>query len=209
MKKIFIPIITFILCTTILWKWTLGFNDFTIFSYTLNKAGKTPREFPSIQFINHRGEVFSLAQKHSFILMNFVYLNCPNVCHKINNQLEKIYHLIDSNIIGNQLSFMTISFDIKNDDVKKLDKYRAYFGKDIDGWTFALPYQVNEQSFQQFLHNVGIWSYQIPNSTVINHAIYFLLISPENKIIQTFDPARETNTNIIEQINQCLKANLS
>ncbi|MBX2930776.1 MAG: SCO family protein [Chitinophagaceae bacterium] len=205
MKKIFIPILSLIICTTILWKWTFGFNDFTIFSYTLTKAGKTPREFPTIQLVNQQGNVFNIKDKHKYILMNFVYLNCPNVCHKVNNQLEKLYHLIDTNIAPSQLEFVTVSFDIKNDNIEKIEKYRHYFGENIDGWTFALPYQIKEQAFLQYLQNIGIWAYKMPESNIINHAIYLLLISPDNKIIKTFDPARESNADIIEQLTQCLQ----
>lgn len=205
MKKFIIPILSLIICTTVIWKWTFGFNDFTIFSYTLTKAGKIPREFPKINLVDQHGKVFNIDNKKKYILINFVYLNCPNVCHKVNNKLEEIYHLIDTNIVPSQLEFVTVSFDVKNDNIERIEKYRSYFGNNIDGWTFALPYQVNEKDFQQFLQSIGIWAYKMPESNIINHSIYLFLISPENKIIKTFDPARETNAFIIEQIEQCLK----
>ena len=205
MKKILIPVFSFLICFLVIWKWTHGFSAFTIFSYTLNEAGATPREFPEIQLIDQDSNTFKITDKHKFVLMNFVYLNCPLVCHKINNRIENIYHLADPEIVPSQLEFVTISFDLKNDDVSKIKKYSSYFTSDINGWTFALPHHLTQNEFNKFLQKTGVWLYQIPESGLINHSIYLFLISPDNKIIKIFDPAREDDPEITEQLNKCLK----
>jgi hypothetical protein len=74
------------------------------------------------------------------------------VCHKVNNQIEQIYHLFDSTMVPSQLEFLTISFDLKNDDLVKIKRYRERFGKDINGWNFALPYQTDQETFNRFLN---------------------------------------------------------
>lgn len=205
MKKILIPILSFAICLSVIWYWTHGFSAFTVFTYTLTEAGKIPREFPDVRFVNQNDSVFNIRDKHKYILMNFVYLNCPSVCHKVNNKLEEIYHLIDTNIIPSKLEFVTVSFDMKNDDVSKIEKYRGFFGDDIGGWSFALPYQKSEGDFRSMLKNIGIWAHQVPQTGIINHSIYLYLISPDNKIIKVFDPARTTNSSIINQIEQCIR----
>ncbi|MBS1919249.1 MAG: SCO family protein [Bacteroidetes bacterium] len=204
MKKILIPVLSFLICFTIIWKWTFGFSAFTIFSYKLQAAGDIPRVFPDIPLINQKGEVFHIKEKHKYVLVNFVYLNCPYVCHKVNNQLEHIYHLFDRFTISSKLEFVTVSFDLQNDGLEKIRKYRNYFGSDIDGWSFALPYQSSQESFNQFLGKIGIWKYTIPGTGIINHSIYLFLVSPDNKVIKVFDPARESDKTIVEQINSCL-----
>src|SRR5574338_66788 len=130
MKKILIPVIALGICLTVIWKWTLGFSAFTVISYTLQKACDLPRTFPDMPMINQDSVVFHLKEKHKYVLVNFVYLNCPYVCHKVNNQLEHIYHLFDSTTVPSRLEFVTVSFDLKNDDVEKLKKYMEYFGMD-------------------------------------------------------------------------------
>ncbi len=205
MKKVFIPIFTLIICISILWKWTYGFSAFTIFSYTLKSAGSTPRDFPELKLISQDDKVFDLKEKKKYVLVNFVYLNCPFVCHKVNNQIEQIYHLFDSTMVPSQLEFLTISFDLKNDDLVKIKRYRERFGKDINGWNFALPYQTNQEGFNRFLKQAGIWKYQISASGMINHSIYLLLINPMNKIVKVFDPAREDERSITSQIKSCIK----
>lgn len=205
MKKILIPVIALLICFVVIWRWTLGFSAFTIFSYTFEKAGEMPRAMPDIRLMNQEEQVFHLNDKHKFVLINFVYLNCPYVCHKVNNQIEQIYHRFDRTVVPSKLEFVTISFDLKNDDLEKIKRYRNHFGEDIDGWNFALPYQSTQESFDQFLHTIGIWKYTVPSSGIINHSVYLLLISPDNDIVKVFDPARESENSIVEQIFTCLK----
>jgi len=205
LKKILIPIFSLLICTSVIWKWTYGFSAFTIFSYTLKSAGSTPRDFPEMKFISQDEKIFELKEKKKYVLVNFVYLNCPYVCHKVNNQIEEIYHLFDSTMVPSQLEFLTISFDLKNDDLVKIKRYRERFGTDINGWSFALPYQSDQKTFNRFLIQAGIWKYQIPASGIINHSVYLLLINPKNKIVKIFDPARENSQAITSQIKSCVK----
>jgi len=200
-----IPIFSLLICTSVIWKWTYGFSAFTIFSYTLKSAGSTPRDFPEMKFISQDEKIFELKEKKKYVLVNFVYLNCPYVCHKVNNQIEEIYHLFDSTMVPSQLEFLTISFDLKNDDLVKIKRYRERFGTDINGWSFALPYQSDQKTFNRFLIQAGIWKYQIPASGIINHSVYLLLINPKNKIVKIFDPARENSQAITSQIKSCVK----
>lgn len=206
MKKGLIPILSLAICLLIIGKWTKGFSAFTIFSYTLREAGDIPREFPDLPMINQDGQVFHLKDKHKYVLMNFVYLNCPYVCHKVNNRIESVYHLFDRSVVPSKLEFVTVSFDLKHDDIQKIQRYRSRFGADISGWSFALPYECNQETFDQFLHQLGIWKYAVPSTGIINHSIYLFLVSPDNKIIKVFDPARDSDDTIVEQINESLTA---
>lgn len=205
MRKILIPVISLALCLSVIWQWTCGFSAFTVFSYTLERAGTNPRAFPEISMIDQDGHVFRLKDKHKFVLINFVYLNCPYVCHKVNNQIEQIYHLADPSLVPSQLQFITMSFDLKNDDIQKIRKYRSYFGKDIEGWSFTLPFQTKETDFANFLNKVGVWKYMVPSTGIINHSIYLFLVSPDQKIVSVFDPARQTNEQIIQKIESCIE----
>jgi len=205
MKTILVPALTLAICLAVLWKWTLGFSSFTVFTYTLNEAGKMPRAFPDIPLISQDSTVFHISDKKKYVLINFVYLNCPYVCHKVNNQIEKIYHLFNKSTVPSKLEFVTVIFDRKNDDIQKIKQYRSYFGADISGWSFALPYQSNQASFDAFLKEAGIWKYSLPAKGIINHSLYLFLVDPANKVVRVFDPARDSNNKIVEQINACIK----
>lgn len=205
LKQILIPIFSLAVCLLIIGWWTYGFSAFTTYSYTLKAAGETPRKMPNIQLINQDGKVFNLDDSHRYTLINFVYLSCPNVCQKVNNDLDAIYHLTDSSLIPSKLQFVTVSFDLKNDNIQKIKKYRSFYGTNIDGWTFALPYQKNETAFYQYLQNIGIYAYRIPGTALINHSSYLFLLSPTHEVVKVFDPTREKDSVIVKQIEQCLR----
>lgn len=204
MKKILIPVFSFFICFGVIWAWTDGFNAFTIFSYTLKEAGEPPRAFPELELIDENGEVFSLKQKDKYVIVNFVYLDCPYVCHKVNNRIEEIHDMFSPEIVPSNLEFVTISFDFERDDVKKIKNYRNLFDSDINAWTFALPYHSNVESFSKTLKDIGVWTYQFPETGLINHSIYLFLLSPEGEIIKVIDPARNDNAAIVSQISQCI-----
>lgn len=204
-RQIGVPLITFVICLTFFHQWTQGFSSFTIYSYTLKRADPVSKPFPDFKLLSHRNQLFQISEMKKYKLVNFVYLNCPYVCHKVNNQLEGLYHLIDTTIVPSQLELVTISFDLEHDDVERIRKYRALFGTDIEGWTFALPHQVKENDFFRDLKEIGVWINRDPVTGLINHSVNLFLVDPSNKIVRIFDPGREEIDVIIEQINQCIR----
>lgn len=202
-KKILIPIFAFAICFFALWKWTYGFSAFTIYSYTLKAADNTST-FPDLQMIDQDGKAFNLKEKHKYVLINFVYLSCPSACQRINSRIDQIFHQYGRSIVPEKLEFVTVSFDLKDDNLKEIKDYRNNFGPDLDGWTFARPSNSNQKDFEKVLRRIGIWIYQVPTTGMFNHSLYLFLISPDNKIIKILDPAKDNNQEIIDQINQCL-----
>lgn len=205
MKKLLPPIAALVLCIGVLWGWTYGFTAYTVFSATLHQAGPAPREFPAIACINQDSVLFNLRDKDKYVLLNFVYLNCPNVCHKVNNRLEDIYDALENDLVPNDLELVTVSFDLRNDDVRKLKNYRKLFEGDLSGWTFALPHGSTEAEFGDFLKQAGIWAYRLPENGIINHSVYIFLISPDHRVVRVFDPAREDDAAILAGIRSCVK----
>lgn len=199
MQRIIFPVTTFVICFLIMFTWTAGFTAFTVFSDTLYKAGSLPREFPDIALINQDSIIFKLSSKKKYKLVNYVYLNCPLVCHKVNNRLEEIYHSIDTTTIPSKLELVTISFDLTYDNIQKLKNYRARFTDDIHGWSFALPYKTSRADFDRYLLDVGIWAKPSNLTGIINHSVYLFLLSPDNQVVDVFDPARDEDAYIISK----------
>lgn len=201
MKNLLPPLAAAAFCIAVLWGWTDGFRAFTVFSHTLNKAGALPRVFPDVPLKNQDGVTFRLKEKGKYLLINFVYLDCPDVCHKINNRLEGIHRAMGDGIVPEKLEMLTISFDLQHDDIRKIRSYRRLFGPGIDGWTFALPDGLTQEEFDDFLGRAGIWARRVPGTALINHSIYQFLVAPGGEIVKIFDPARESDREIIGQLN--------
>lgn len=207
MKKTWMPIVAVIFWVSLIGFWSSGFSSFTIFSQTLSKAGDLPRDFPNLELVNHDGKSVRLEENNKFKLVNFVYLSCPLVCHKINNRLETIYHQIDTDVLASHLHFYTLSFDLKRDNTERIRSYREHFDDNgtIANWDFAAPYSLSQEEFDTFLENLGIWKYTNPETGVTNHSVHLFLVDPENKIIRVFDPARESDEMILKEIKQWVK----
>lgn len=204
MKKILIPIGTLFICFLLFWSWTKGFSSFTVFSTTLKKAGPLPRPFPEVTLRNQDSALIQIKDFKHYVLINFVYLNCPYVCHKVNNRLENIYKKLGVELIPSNLELLTISFDTKNDNIEKIRNYRKFFVSGRTGWTFAMP-TVNKSDFDKTLQRIGVWAEESPQTHIINHSIYLFLVSPDHEIIKVFDPARESDESIALQLSTCLK----
>lgn len=207
MKHLLPPLAALLLCIGGLWGWTKGFTTYTVFSHTLAQAGPLPHPFPDIPLISQDSTVFRIKDMHKYVLVNYVYLNCPNVCHKVNNRLEGIYGQLEGHLVPSALELVTISFDLRNDDVRKLKNYRLLFQGGLQGWTFALPYASDEQAFGSYLKQAGIWAFRLPETGIINHSVYLFLISPANEVVRVFDPAREDDNAIIAGIRACVQGN--
>jgi len=163
-----------------------------------------PRTIESVELIDQDGKVFRLDDAKKYTLVNFVYLNCPFVCHKINNRLEGIYKSLQGSLVPQKLKLVTVSFDTEHDDVVRIKKYRRQFGAHLDGWTFALPYGIEQAEFSRFLLHLGVWAKSAPGRDIINHSIFLFLIAPDRKIIRVFDPARETDAHIVNELHTAI-----
>ncbi len=206
MKTWILPFLTLALAVFGIGVWTRGFSAFTVFSHTLAAAGEIPRPVENLTMVDQDGKSFRLGEKHKFTLINFVYLNCPYVCHKINNRLEGIYTALRKESIPERLELLTVSFDTERDDISKIRRYRRSLGEKLTGWTFALPDRVSKAEFERFLIDMGVWAKAAPEKALINHSIYLFLVSPEGKIVHVFDPAREDDANILRTLQRRIAA---
>ncbi len=200
MRKWLPPLLALGLVVGILWGWTDGFRTFTVFSHALYAAGPLPRQFPDLPLNDQDGRGFRVGDGKKFVLVNFVYLDCPDVCHKITNRLEGIHRALEGRVIPNKLELVTVSFDLRQDDLRKIRSYRRHFGGGLEGWSFALPHGLTQGEFDRVLEELGLWARRIPGTHLINHAIYQFLVAPDGRIVRVFDPAREDDRRITEEL---------
>jgi len=204
--KTFLKIfITLSICVLIISKWTNGFKDFSVYSYTLDKANKLDNNFPKLQIINQDSTLITVDKLNKFVLINFIYLNCPSVCQKMNGKIGVLYDSLKK-YVPHKIKLLTVSFDTKNDNLQKIRRYRSNrFGSNLEDWDFALPYNIDSLSLRKKLKRLGIWIYKIPRTNLFNHSVYFYLLSPKGKIIKIFNPTRESNETILSSITKCIK----
>lgn len=207
MKSVLIPFVSFIICLTIVWRWTNGFKSFTSYSYTLEEAGQVPRLFPDIQLMDLMGHQFTIKEKHNFVLVNFASFNFHDSDSMVIKRTRSLYKLFDSATIPSLLEFVTINIATNIGDSVKMREYLHNFDQDTIGWTLAMPYQINDNNFNRFLRRVGVWAHKMPPGKIINHSNYLFLVAPNHNIVKIFDPKRNNDYSIKIQIRRSILEN--
>ena len=192
--------------------WTLGFKALTIFSYSLGKAGPFPRPAPNLVLVNQFGEnINTNSLKGKYVIMNFIYLNCPSVCHFVSSKVAEVYKNIEKlnkNMLE-KLVFITVSFDLERDTTDLLYHYWLHHGafKEWHIATFMSKIPVMGPNEAQFirskLEKIGVYIFRKPDGQY-NHTVYMFLIDTEGEIVNVFDPARDVK-DIVRDIFNIIK----
>lgn len=170
------PLFLFILCLSFLWWYTLGFSAFTVFSYTLKRAGELPYPVPPLEVECHNGKRINLSSERGTFMVNFIYLNCLYGCPI---SLAKMFQLRKA---SPDLTFVSISVDPERDRIEDLrERWRAMDA--FDNWYFCRPVG---REWKKKLELLGVWVYRREDG-LINHTLDLFFIK-NGRVIKTFPP---------------------
>ncbi|ONK22346.1 hypothetical protein BLX87_16675 [Bacillus sp. VT-16-64] len=98
--------------------------------------------------------------------------------------LFNVYDQVPEKYIGEDIVFLSISFDPERDDVETLAKYRRLFGSDGETWRMArVP---NAEELHSLLDEFGV--IVIPdNQGNFTHNSAFYLVNPQGKLVDVMD----------------------
>lgn len=157
-------------------------------------------------FTTQDEEILSLADlKGKWWIADFIFTNCEDVC------MPMTYHmsLLQDKLKEQDLDIQLVSFSVDPDydSPSVLNKYAQEYDADLSNWTFLTGYDfqtIRELSIKSFRSLL-----QAPErgSNQVLHGTDFMLVSPEGKMIKTYDGlSAEEMDNIIEDLN-LLKSN--
>lgn len=164
--------------------WTYGFHAFTSFSAAIADAGPLPRPAPSLDVIDQDDRSWDVgAPREGFVLLQAMYLRCPDACPIAMGRLhETAHHLADR--IPEDLRIVSLSVD--HDPPSELRSMWEMHGA-MAGWTMA---SLTAQPVQDPLAKLGVWMSRRSDG-LINHSLDLFLIDPTGRVIRTFDPDQE------------------
>lgn len=133
-------------------------------------------EQPAADFTltNQEGQPVSLHDfRGSYVLLNFVYTTCPDVCPLMTANFRRIQDELGDRL-GRGVYLLSITIDPQTDTPERLKIYATAFGANFAGWSFLTGaeeavYQVAE-AYQQTFEVVG------PGN--IDHTALTVLIDP-------------------------------
>lgn len=185
-KKNIISIVTVLVFGFVLFYiGTDGFQAYTAETARVHKLVDERPELPQVELEDSKERTYSFDEfEGKYMMMTFVYTRCTTVCPQLEMNFQEVFESIDSDHLGEDIVFLTVSFDPERDTPEILDKYRTYFGSDGDTWRMA---RVNEQEeLDELLDRLGV--IVIPDGDGdFAHNVAFYLIDQNGKLMDVLD----------------------
>lgn len=164
---------------------TDGFTAFTEETARTNKLIKTAPKFPEVTLEDSMGQVYPFSEfTGKYVMMTFIYTACTDVCPKLEKNLAEVYESVPEQYIGNDIVFLSISFDPIRDNPETLDKYRLMFNSDGETWRMARI--TDHDELEHLLKEFGV--IVIPDGEGdFAHNSAFYLVNPDGYLIDVMD----------------------
>lgn len=124
---------------------TDGFRAYTAEAARILDLNKSNPRFPDAKLEDSTGRTYSVTElEGKYVFITFIYASCGTFCPQLEMNMAEIYDKLPSQYVGEDIIFLSISFDTERDDVEVLRKYRSYFNKDEHSWRMARIPDQNE-----------------------------------------------------------------
>lgn len=195
MHKLLSILLVLIFGVTLLFVGTDGFRAYTAEgARTINLMKEKP-QFPNVNFLDSKKRTFSMEEfKGKIVFATFMYTSCGTVCPILQRNLAEVYEAIPQEYLGQDIVFLSITFDNKRDTPEKLEQYRTYFESDGDTWRMVRIN--NEKDLNNVLEAFGVTVLPDGNGGFV-HNTAFYLINQEgslNRILDFNAPEKAVST---------------
>ncbi|MFS0862787.1 SCO family protein [Fredinandcohnia sp. 179-A 10B2 NHS] len=164
---------------------TDGFTAFTAETARVNQLVEDKPLFPNVMLEDSNGREYSISEfKDKYVFVTFLYTSCMTVCPQLEMNMSLVYEQIPSRYIGEDIVFLSISFDPTRDDPATLDKYKDYFDADGETWRMARVPEQNEQEALLDAFGVIVIPDQYGNFA---HNSAFYLVDKEGRLAEVMD----------------------
>jgi len=164
---------------------TDGFQAFTAETARTNKLLETQPLMPEVTLEDSKGREYGFSEfEGKYIMMTYIYTRCSTVCPQLEKNLAEVYEAIPENYLGEDIVFLSVSFDPDRDTPEILDRYRTYFGSDGEKWRMArVP---DKEELQNLLDEIGV--IVIPDGEGdFSHNVAFYLVDREGFLVDVMD----------------------
>lgn len=164
---------------------TDGFKAFTEETARVNKLVDEQPEFPNVTLEDSKGRTYSVSEfEDKYLFITFLYTSCNTVCPQLEYNMAQVYDLLPKQYIGEDIVFLSISFDPERDDPSTLERYRKAFKSDGETWRMARIKEQNE--LDSLLEKFGV--IVIPDGRGnFTHNYAFYLVDKNRRLIDVMD----------------------
>ncbi|RNB86287.1 SCO family protein [Brevibacillus panacihumi] len=166
---IFLPILVFLI---LLSSWFFG------------QPKNVQAALPDISLEALDGSAFPLTnEKKNLRLVELIYTRCPDVCPTTTVRMVQLQkRLMEENLMGNGIEFLTVTIDPVNDTPEVLRKYAQNIGIDPQGWVIL---RGDEETIKTVTRSLGFFANQTEDG-FISHTTSTYLVDENNVVLRKF-----------------------
>src|SRR5699024_6578250 len=181
---------------------TDGFQAYTVETARVNALMEENPVFPDVTLEDSKEREYAFSEfQGKYVMLTFIYTACTDVCPELEMNLAQVYDSVPEKYIGEDIVFMSISFDPEVDDPETLEKYRAYFGSDGETWRMA---RINDEvELNNLLDEFGVIVIPDGNGHFQHNSAFYLV--DRNGILTEVMDYKEIEA-ASEQVNSMLEA---
>lgn len=164
---------------------TDGFTAFTAETARLNQLVEEKPLFPDVTLEDSNGREYSISEfEDKYVFITFLYTSCMTVCPQLEMNMSLVYEQIPSQYIGEDIVFLSISFDPTRDDPATLDKYKDYF--DADGETWRMARVPDQTELDALLDAFGVIVIPDQYGNFVHNSAFYL-VDKEGRLAEVMD----------------------
>ncbi|WP_113927041.1 SCO family protein [Bacillus sp. P14.5] len=164
---------------------TDGFKAYTAETARVNRLVDHQPAFPAVLLEDSSGRKYSIDEfKDKYVFITFFYTACTTVCPQLEYNMSQVYERLPAKDLGEEIVFLSISFDSERDHPDTLDRYKDYFYSDGETWRMArVP---DQKELTWLLEYFGV--IVIPDGDGnFAHNSAFYLVDKKGKLINIMD----------------------
>lgn len=153
---------------------TDGFQAYTAESARVNRLVEDQPAFPEVLLEDNFGREYSISEfEDKYVFITFLYTACTTVCPQLEYNMLQVYEKLPQKYIGEDIVFLSISFDPERDDPATLNKYKDYFKSDGETWRMARIPEKNQ--LEELLGEFGVIVIPDDNGNFAHNSAFYLV----------------------------------
>ncbi len=164
---------------------TDGFTAFTEETARTNKLIEGQPLLPKVTLEDNLEREYDFSEfEGKYVFMTFFYTSCSTVCPILEMNVSEVYDQIPEELLGEDIVFLSVSFDPERDTPEVLDRYRTYFNTDSENWRMARV--KDEDELATLLDEFGVIA--IPDGEgEFAHNVAFYLVNRDGYLIDVME----------------------
>ncbi|WP_281975094.1 SCO family protein [Halobacillus litoralis] len=149
----------------------------------------------SFSYTNQNGkEVTSEDLKGGYWITDMIFTSCETVCPPMTGNMARLQQKLKENEIEN-VKLVSFTIDPETDTPDRLKEFADKYNVDYSNWDFLTGYEFQEIKEFSILSFKNLVDYS--KDTGFIHGTNFYLVTPEGKVIKSYDGLKASSTEAI------------